>query len=272
MLQTILRSALVVPLLTIGTAAIAAEPEPSATLTLEYTIFGVGVGVSKGEGVITLKDGAQYSFSIEGANIGAFGGGKVVAAGRVYNLEKLEDFSGGYAAAIAGFAVIVGPGVSTLKNQCNDVYVVLQSTVTGLGIGLGASGTTIKVQNMIRGPRIAATPKIERKAPKDYTMYFDFDSSELNHAASGLMANIVDEWKGHSARVTLVGHTDTAGSSAYNQVLSEKRALKVQQTLIEKGIPAFRLGSMGVGQTELAVQTLDNVANEMNRRVEIRFD
>ncbi len=224
MLQTILRSALIVPLLTIGTAALAAEPEPSATLTLEYTIFGVGVGVSKGEGVITLKDGAQYSFSIEGANIGAFGGGKVVAAGRVYNLEKLEEFSGGYAAVGAGFSVIAGPGVSTLKNQRNAVHLVLQSTVKGLGIGLGASGTTIKLQQLIRGPKLAAMPKMERKAPKSYTMYFDFNSSALNQPATGLMANIVDEWKGHSAKVTLVGHTDTAGAGAYNQVLSEKRA------------------------------------------------
>ena len=272
MLKTILRSALIVPLLTFGTAALAAEAEPSATLTLEYKIFGVGVGVSKGEGVITLKDGAQYSFSIEGANIGAFGGGKVIAAGRVYNLEKLEDFSGGYAASEAGFAVIVGPGVSTLKNQRNDVRLVLQSTVEGLGIGLGASGTTIKLQQMIRGPRLAAMPKMERKAAKSYTMYFDFNSSALNQPATGLMANIVDEWKGHSAKVTLVGHTDTVGSSAFNQALSEKRALKVQQTLIEKGIPAFRLGSMGVGESKLAVETPDNVANKMNRRVEIRFD
>jgi outer membrane protein OmpA-like peptidoglycan-associated protein len=266
MLKTVFRFALIVPLLTIGTAVLAAEPEPSATLTLEYKIFGVGVGGSKGEGVITLKDGSQHSFSIESANIGAFGAAKVVAAGRVYNLEKLEDFSGGYAAAGAGFAVIAGPGVSTLKNQRNDVRLVLQSTITGLAIGLGGSGTTIKVQRMIKGPTLA------RKEPKSYTMYFDFNSSVLNQPATGLVANIVDEWKGHSAKVTLVGHTDTAGSSNYNQALSEKRALKVQQTLIENGIPAFRLGSLGVGETKLAVDTPDNVPNNLNRRVEIRFE
>jgi OOP family OmpA-OmpF porin len=149
---------------------------------------------------------------------------------------------------------------------------VLQSTVEGFGIGLGASGTTIKVQQMIRGPRLAATPKMERKAAKSYTMYFDFNSSDLNPPASGLMANIVDEWKGHSAKVTLVGHTDTTGSSKYNQALSEKRALKVQQSLIEKGIPAFRLGSLGVGETKLAVDTPDETPNKLNRRVEIRFE
>ena len=81
----------------------------------------MGVGASKGEGVLTLRNGAQYGFTFDGANIGVFGGGKVVAAGRVYDLTKVEDFSGGYASVGAGFAIFVGPSVSNLKNQRNDV-------------------------------------------------------------------------------------------------------------------------------------------------------
>ncbi len=276
MLKTILRSALIVPLLTIGAAALAAEPEPSATLTLEYTVFGVGVGISKGGGVLTLKNGAQYEFTLEGANVGTFGGGKVLAAGRVYNLSKADDFSGGYAAAGAGFAILVGSSISNLKNQRNDVRLVLQSTVEGLGIGLGASGTTIELGKMIKEPdpipKATAMPKMTRKESKEYTLYFDFDSGELNAGASRKLATIVEEWEGHSAQVRLVGHTDTMGPMAYNQALSEKRALTVQQIMIEKGVPAFRLGSQGMGQTDLAVETPDNVARKLNRRVDIRFD
>lgn len=264
--KTVLRLAILAPLLTNGAVALAEEPVESGTLTLEYTFFGVGVGVSKGGGMLTLKNGAQYEFTFEGANIGVFGVGKVHAAGRIYNLAKVEDFSGGYAAIGAGIAIIAGPGVSNLKNQRNDVRLVLQSTVEGLAIGLGGAGITIALGRMTKGPD--PTPR----EPKNYTLYFDFNSIALNQSAKNSVAEISDEWKGYSAKVTIVGHTDTAGPKAYNQNLSEKRALTVQRTLVENGIPAFRLSSRGMGESKLAVRTPDNVANQLNRRVAISFD
>ena len=58
------------------------------------------------------------------------------------------------------------------------------------------------------------------------------------------------------------------GSLAYNQPLSERRALAVKRELIRQGVPAARLNSAGKGMSEL-LNANDPYASE-NRRVEIR--
>ncbi|MEM9370539.1 MAG: OmpA family protein, partial [Pseudomonadota bacterium] len=69
--------------------------------------------------------------------------------------------------------------------------------------------------------------------------------------------------------LSVVGHTDTVGSPQYNQGLSERRARRVGNALVERGIPASAMTLAGRGENELAVQTGDNVREPDNRRVEI---
>ena len=65
-------------------------------------------------------------------------------------------------------------------------------------------------------------------------------------------------------------HTDTTGSAAYNQALSERRAAHVRNELIGLGISGAQITSSGRGETELFVPTADGVKEALNRRCEIR--
>ncbi len=70
---------------------------------------------------------------------------------------------------------------------------------------------------------------------------------------------------GSSSRVILRGHTDAVGGSAYNQRLSERRAMFIRNELDKNGIGGPRVQFRGVGETELKVNTQKR--NVRNRRV-----
>jgi outer membrane protein OmpA-like peptidoglycan-associated protein len=70
--------------------------------------------------------------------------------------------------------------------------------------------------------------------------------------------------------VDVYGHTDTVGSTASNQRLSEERARAVTNYLVSRGVASSRIRWQGFGETQLRVQTGDNVNEPLNRRVEIK--
>jgi outer membrane protein OmpA-like peptidoglycan-associated protein len=70
-----------------------------------------------------------------------------------------------------------------------------------------------------------------------------------------------------AAAVQLKGHTDTRGGVAYNQALSERRALLIRDELVRAGTNPARITFRGVGKTELAVPTADQQREVRNRRV-----
>lgn len=70
-----------------------------------------------------------------------------------------------------------------------------------------------------------------------------------------------------NSAVQLKGHTDTVGGEAYNQALSERRALIIRAELMRAGINPARITFRGVGKTELAVPTPDQRREVRNRRV-----
>ena len=106
---------------------------------------------------------------------------------------------------------------------------------------------------------------------------FDFDKSNiksefrpvLDEAAQILADN-------PSVRVTIEGHTDSKGSDAYNQRLSERRANAVKRYLVSKGIASDRLETVGKGEKEpIAPNTQPNGKDNpegraMNRRAELK--
>lgn len=71
--------------------------------------------------------------------------------------------------------------------------------------------------------------------------------------------------------VDVYGYTDTVGSASSNMTLSENRARAVANYLIQRGVSSGRIRSMGYGETNLKVQTGDNVNEPLNRRVEIKI-
>ena len=71
-------------------------------------------------------------------------------------------------------------------------------------------------------------------------------------------------------RFRIEGHTDTAGEAPVNLALSERRAAKVREHLVGRlGVAESRLDAVGLGETQLLVQTPDATAEPRNRRVQI---
>jgi OOP family OmpA-OmpF porin len=99
---------------------------------------------------------------------------------------------------------------------------------------------------------------------------FDTNSAKLKSESTTILDQavaVLNEQAAVSVRVE--GHTDSRGSDAYNQVLSEKRAKSVMSYLVSKGIAASRLTSAGFGESK-PVAPNDTPANmAKNRRVDL---
>ena len=124
--------------------AAAADDTPSGTVTIESKSVALGVGVSWGDGKLDYQ-GKTQDFTVRGLSVVDVGVAKVSARGKVFNLNKLEDFAGTYAAAQAGAAVGGGMSVVALRNQ-NGVVLELTSTQTGVKFTLAGEGIEVKLK------------------------------------------------------------------------------------------------------------------------------
>ena len=103
--------------------------------------------------------------------------------------------------------------------------------------------------------------------------YFHFDSAEVDEAAWSRVYDAVVPKLGARLGATLVieGHTDSTGSAAYNQQLSERRAEAVRDYFVSKGIPASQIETLGYGEEMPRVSNTTPEGRAINRRVDIRI-
>jgi OOP family OmpA-OmpF porin len=119
-------------------------------------------------------------------------------------------------------------------------------------------------------PAPAAAPAPAPAAAANFIVYFDFNSDKLNPAALKVVDDAVAEFKRRGrAALTLAGHADKSGSSAYNQRLSKRRADAVMSAMVARGVPANIITEQAFGEDRPAVPTADGVKEARNRRVEI---
>jgi outer membrane protein OmpA-like peptidoglycan-associated protein len=73
------------------------------------------------------------------------------------------------------------------------------------------------------------------------------------------------------ANYTVGGHTDSRGSAAYNQALSERRANAVKNWLIAHGVNAANLSATGYGEAQPIATNMNKAGRAQNRRVEVKM-
>ena len=73
-----------------------------------------------------------------------------------------------------------------------------------------------------------------------------------------------------NAKFSIEGHTDSDGSNAFNQKLSEDRANAVRNALIEKGVKEGNLTAVGFGETKPIATNKTKAGKALNRRTEVR--
>jgi outer membrane protein OmpA-like peptidoglycan-associated protein len=74
-----------------------------------------------------------------------------------------------------------------------------------------------------------------------------------------------------SSRVVIEGHTDSVGSDATNQALSEQRAQAVQSALLQRGVSGSQISSVGKGESTPVAGNDSASGRQANRRVELIF-
>ena len=100
---------------------------------------------------------------------------------------------------------------------------------------------------------------------------FDSNSATLQSASYAELDRIVEALNSTPTLSAIIeGHSDSSGSDAYNQSLSERRAKSVADHLIDRGINANRLQWKGYGESQPIADNTTAEGRAQNRRVVLR--
>lgn len=135
-----------------------------------------------------------------------------------------------------------GDGVFDYLDQCPD---------TPVGMAVDANGCSLELTLRIN---------------------FDSDSAVIKPSFKGELDKAADFVRANSNApfILLSGHTDSQGSAAYNQKLSERRAAAVRQALIDNyGLDGNKLKSRGFGESQPKTDNETAEGRYQNRRVEL---
>jgi hypothetical protein len=119
-------------------------PDSSGTVRISSSAVAAGIGITWGDGTLSYQ-GRTYTFSVNGLSVVDLGISTVTATGEVSNLNKVEDFSGNYAAGEAGIALAGGQSDVIMKNE-NGVVLRLYGTQQGVRLTLAAQGVSLKLK------------------------------------------------------------------------------------------------------------------------------
>ncbi len=103
---------------------------------------------------------------------------------------------------------------------------------------------------------------------------FDFDKSVVKEGSQADIKSLADFMKQYPQTTTTVeGHTDSIGTDAYNQGLSERRANAVRDVLVNQhGIDSSRVSSVGYGESRPVADNTTDSGRAVNRRVEAEVE
>jgi outer membrane protein OmpA-like peptidoglycan-associated protein len=104
-------------------------------------------------------------------------------------------------------------------------------------------------------------------------IHFAYNRAEILPTSFPVLDEIVRTIKSRPEiqSVRVEGHTDSHGTDAYNQRLSERRAQAVMQYLTKSGISAERLNAVGMGETKPVADNATTAGRAQNRRVEFHL-
>ena len=146
---------------------------------------------------------------------------------------------------------------------------------------LAALTTTQMRENSIRinALELKNIDILNSEAPKEMTIVlderslnFDFDKSNVKPEYYDLLNNIKEFVEQNNYEITIVGHTDSIGSNAYNFKLSRRRAESVKAKLLEFGLTEDRIvGIEAMGEEQPIATNETKEGRAQNRRVEFKL-
>lgn len=195
--------------------------------------------------VAILVSSCGASNTVKGAGIGAGGGGALGAG-----IGAL--IGGGKGAAWgAGIGAIVGGTAGTIIGNKMDKQKAELDKINGAQVESINDGQAIKVTF-------------------ESGILFATNSSTLNAASQSALSSFAASLQNNpDTDVQILGHTDSSGSDAINNPLSEKRAKAVSSFLTMKGVSSSRITSQGLGSSAPVADNSTSAGKAQNRRVEV---
>ncbi|MFK7889591.1 MAG: OmpA family protein [Granulosicoccus sp.] len=209
--------------------------------------------------------------------------GGCVAMGSMSALAQVEgdvEASGDGYINTGGFVLKTGLGEclqtgrnaeDNLINACEgiDDADTQEAVADAAGEAVGAAEEA--VEEVAKAPAATQTATIDTRDFSDQVL-FETDSASLNSSGQNMMDNLfgaLSEYKGITS-IAVRGHTDSTGSEAYNQALSERRAETVA-TSISSRYPGAAMDVQGMGESEPVATNDTAEGRQLNRRVEIEI-
>ena len=178
----------------------------------------------------------------------AIGAGAGVAAGAA--IGSVTGGSAGTGAAIGGVLGAVAGNLWS-KRQEDRRKAMEQAT----------QGTNVEVTR-------TQDNQLKINIPNDIS--FDVGSAAIKPQLRAVLDPFVSSLQGDpSAQITIVGHTDSTGSDAFNNKLSIERADSVRDYIVTRGVAAGRVATAGRGDREPIADNNTEAGRAKNRRVEI---
>ncbi|CAM2005099.1 OmpA family protein [Acanthopleuribacter pedis] len=172
----------------------------------------------------------------------------------------------------AGIGAAVGALASILDGK-KEADEILARAAIGAVVG-GSIGAYMDAQE----ERIARIPGTSVERLDRNTLLVKFDSDVLfdvnSHALGSRSRDTLSQMSGvlqdyPKTAVVIQGHTDSTGSEAHNQDLSERRAGSVRRFFSNQGISGQRLIAMGYGETMPVADNTTESGRRLNRRVDV---
>lgn len=192
-----------------------------------------------------LISGCTASNTVKGGGIGAGAGGALGAGiGAIAGGGKGAAWGAGIGAIVGGTAgAIIGNKMDKQKKELEQIN--------------GA-----QVESINDGQAIKVT--------FESGILFATNSSTLSAASQNSLSNFAASLVNNpDTDVQIYGHTDSSGSDAINNPLSEKRAQAVYNFLQTKGVAGSRMVSQGMGSTQPVADNTTSAGKAQNRRVEV---
>jgi outer membrane protein OmpA-like peptidoglycan-associated protein len=175
----------------------------------------------------------------------------------------------------AGIGTAVGAGIGALAGGKshrgrNAAIGGLTGAVVGGGIGLymDKQAAALK-QSMPEAEVVRDGDKVYVALPSG--ILFDLGKDVVKPAARDSLAKAAATLKTSETTIIIEGHTDSTGSDAINQPLSERRASNVRDVLAANGVPISRMAAIGYGSSRPAVPNDTEANRALNRRVQLEI-
>ncbi|MEY3635222.1 MAG: hypothetical protein RLZZ61_1632 [Pseudomonadota bacterium] len=178
---------------------------------------------------------------------------------------------GGIGGALGGY--LLGDLVGGRRDRTEKILGAGIGAVAGAGVGYYMDEQERKLRQQTAGTGINVIrdgDNLVLDMPSEIT--FGVDSANIDPSFRSTLDQVASTLiQYEKTYVDVFGHTDSTGSDAYNQTLSERRASAVADYLSTRGVQSARLATRGYGESQPKASNLDAAGRSANRRVEIRL-